>query len=356
MKNFKVAAVLLISFLALLVITACSQSESGSGQEENTDGSGQEENTESSGDDENDEIVLRLGHGTATNSLYHKGSEKFKELVEEKTDGEITVELYPDGQLGHDRDLTEGMDMGTVEMGMIGVEPLTSMAPKLQAVNLPYLFTDRETAYEVLDGEIGQEMVENLPEESGMRVLGYFENGFRNVSNSQQPIEEPEDLNGLDIRTPESDVSLSIFNALGANPTPMDFGELYTGLEQGTVDGQENPVSLIYTAKLYEVQDYVSLTNHMYSPMVLAISEQTWSSLSSEQQDIVMEASDEAKQYERELSQEEEANYIDMLKEEGTNINEPETEPFEEATQEVYEEYKGDFDEEFYEKLMEATE
>lgn len=343
----------IFSLLALLFIAACSESGSQeAGGEENTENNSEENSEES---DSAEEVVLRLGHGTATNSLYHEGSEKFKELVEEKTDGQVTVELYPDGQLGHDNELTEGMSMGSIEMGMIGVEPITTMAPKLKAVNLPFLFTDRENAYEVLDGEIGQEMVENLPDEQGIRVLGYFENGFRHISNSKGEIESPDDLEDLDIRTPESSVSLAIFEALGANPTPMSFGELYTGLEQGTVDGQENPVSLIYTTKFYEVQDYVSITGHMYSPMVLTISEQQWQNLSKEQQEAVQTAADEAKDYERELSAEQEAEYIESLKEEGVTISEPELEPFIEATESVYDKFEEDFDPDFYERLLEAT-
>lgn len=341
----------LLSLCAVLLLAACG-SETAT---EETGGDEAAENGEEAATDNGEEVVLRLGHGTATSSLYHAGAEKFKELVEESTDGQVRVEVYPDGQLGHDRDLTEGMNMGTIEMGMIGLEPLTSMAPKLKAVNLPFLFTDRETAYEVLDGELGQEMVENLPGEHGIRVLGYFENGFRHISNSRTEIKTPEDLNGLAIRTPESSVSLAIFNALGANPTPMSFGELYTGLEQGTVDGQENPAALIYTTAFYEVQDYVSLTGHMYSPMVLTISEQKWSSLSPELQEAIVEAADGAKDYERQLSAEQEAEYIELLKEEGVTITEPELEPFVEATQSVYDEFESDFDPDFYERLLEAT-
>lgn len=165
---------LLMTLITLLIMSACSESATQENEldAEGTDAVNQETAIEESGD----EIVLRLGHGTATNSLYHAGSEKFKELVEEQSDGQIRVELFPDGQLGHDNDLTEGMNLGTIEMGMIGVEPLTTLEPKLKAVNLPFLFTDRETTYSVLDGEMGQEMVESLPSNHGVRVLGFFEN------------------------------------------------------------------------------------------------------------------------------------------------------------------------------------
>lgn len=179
--------------------------------------------------------------------------------------------------------------------------------------------------------------------------------GFRHISNSKGEIHTPEDLKGLAIRTPESAVSLAIFRALGANPTPMSFGELYTGLEQGTVDGQENPAALIYTAKLFEVQDYVSLTGHMYSPMVLAISERKWSSLSTEIQEIIQQAADQAKDYERKLSAEQEADYIEKLKEEGVTVTEPDLDAFIEATKSVHEEFDPEYGAEFYQRLLEAT-
>lgn len=339
----------LMTLMTILVIAACSQSASQPEQQK------QEPTGEEQKEENTDAIVLRLGHGTATDSLYHEGSVKFKEIVEEKTGGQVKVELFPDGQLGHDRDLTEGMNLGTIEMGMIGVEPLTTMAPKLKAINLPFLFTDRDTAYAVLDGEIGEEMVEELPTNHGIRVLGFFENGFRHISNSKQEINTPEDLQGLAIRTPESPVSLAIFQALGANPTPMSFGELYTALEQGTVDGQENPVSLIYTAKLFEVQDYVSLTGHMYSPMVLTISEKKWSTLSPELQAAVQEAAAEAKAYERQLSEKQEGEYIANLKEAGVIISEPDVTLFVDATKDVHQEFDDEYGAAFYQKLLEAT-
>ncbi|ARK28648.1 2,3-diketo-L-gulonate-binding periplasmic protein YiaO precursor [Halalkalibacter krulwichiae] len=247
------------------------------------------------------------------------------------------------------------MGLGTIEMGMVGVEPVTTLVPKLQAVNLPYVFTDRETTYSVLDGEIGAEMVEELPEKSGIRVLGYFENGFRHISNSKGEINSLEDLKGLAIRTSESPVSLSIFRSLGANPTPMSFGELYTGLQQGTVDGQENPVSLFYTSGFYEIQDYLALTRHMYSPMLLVISEQKWAGLSPEIQAAIQEASDGARDYERQLSQQQEEEYIQKVRDEGVTITEPDLAPFIEASKDVYLEFEDAFGADFYERLLEAT-
>lgn len=306
-------------------------------------------------EDSKESIVLKLGHGTATSSLYHEGSVKFKELVEEKTDGQVKVEVYSDGTIGHDNDLINFMKSANVQMGMIGVEPLMAIAPKLKVVGLPYIFQDRESAYEVLDGPIGEEMVAGLPKDHGVRILSFFENGFRNVSNSKKEVNTPADLEGLKLRTPQSPVSLSIFETLGANPTPMSFGELYTALEQGTVDGQENPLALIYQNKFYEVQEHIAITKHMYSPMVLTISEKTWSEMSPEIQAAVQEAANEARDYERQLSADQEAELIGQLEEAGVKITEPDLAPFIEATKDVHKEFDAEYGAELYEKIVEST-
>ncbi|GAX89821.1 TRAP transporter substrate-binding protein [Effusibacillus lacus] len=346
MKKRIVSAIASIS-LAMLSITGCSQSAS--------NGSGQKNNT-AAPTEEKKQIVLKLGHGTATNSLYHAGSVKFKELVEAKTNGQIKVEVYSDGTIGHDKELIDFMKTGgAVQMGMLGVEPLTTIEPKLKVVNLPYLFTDRETAYKVLDGELGAEMVASLPKKQGLRVLAYFENGFRHLTNSKREILTPEDVKGLKIRTPQSPVSLSIFKALGANPTPMAFGEVFPALEQKVIDGQENPLSLIFSAKFYEVQKHVALTGHMYSPMVLAISEAVWSKLTPEQQKAVQEAANEARDYERKLSAEQEADLVKKIEAAGVKISRPDVSKFKEATKNVHLEFDNEYGADFYEKLMKAT-
>lgn len=350
---FVVACVLVVAMTLLMV--GCSGKAPSNSKKDDAAPSNSKKEDVAASKQQKDKIVLKLGHGTSTTSLYHAGAEKFKEVLEKNSNGQFEVQLFSDGKLGHDRDLVEGMKLGTIQMGMIGVEPLTNVAPKLKAINLPFIFTERATAYKILDGEIGQEMVADLPQKQGNRVLGYFENGFRNITNSKHEVLTPKDLAGLKIRTPQSPVSLAIFKALGANPTPMSFGELYTALEQGTVDGQENPLALIYTAKLYEVQKYVSLTGHIYSPMVLVISEKTWSKLTPEQQKMIQEAADEAKKYERDLSAQQENDLIKKLEEKGVKISRPDVAPFVEATKDVHLEFDNEYGADFYEKLIKAT-
>lgn len=293
------------------------------------------------------EHVIRLGHGTAVDSLYHFGAEAFKRILEDKTNGEIRVDIYPGGGLGHDRDLTEGMQLGTIEMGVIGTEPLTTFAPTMAVINLPYLFRDREHAYAVLDGEIGDEIMEPL-EKQGIMNLAWFENGFRNVTNSARPIKTPSDLKGLKIRTPNSPVSLAIFEALGANPIPMNFGEVYTALQQRTIDGQENPLALIHSSRFHEVNKHISLTKHIYSPCVLLISKQFFSRLPENHQQSVIEAAIEARDLQRQESIKREQMYVDSLVDEGAIITEPNFDSFVEATGNVWRQFAKSFGEELY--------
>lgn len=353
MKKRKLGTFFVSLSLVLSALVGCSQSTSNNAQQQPS--TPEAPKAEVKQEAKPEPVVLKLGHGTTKTSLYHKGSEKFKELVESKTNGQVKVDIYSDGTIGHDNDLVNFMKTANVQMGMLGVEPLVTLSPKLKVINLPYIFTDRETAYKVLDGELGAEMVAELPSKHGIRILSYFENGFRNVSNSKHEILTPADLNGLKIRTPQSPVSLAIFKALGSNPTPMNFGELYQALEQKIVDGQENPLANIYTNNLHEVQKFISLTGHMYSPMVLAISEKTWSQLSPELQKSVQEAANEARDYERKLSADEEADFVKKLEEAGVKISRPDIQPFIEATKDVHNEFDAEYGADFYQKVLDAT-
>jgi len=346
MRKLMAIAVLTV----MIAITACT-----SGNNTNTNQGSGASSAPADGGKKQSEVVLKLGHGTSTDSLYHLGATKFKELVESKTNGAVKVEIHSDGSIGHDADLINLLKTGNVHAGMLGVEPLVSIASKLSVIGLPYIFPTRDAAYTVLDGELGQEMVAELPSAHGLRILSFFENGFRNVSNSKHAISSPDDMSGLKLRTPQSAVSLAIFEALGANPTPLSFGELYTALEQKTIDGQENPLALIYSNKFYEVQKHISLTGHMYSPMVLAISEKSWNQMTPETQQAVQEAANEARDYERSVSESQENDLINKLKEAGVTITEVDKAPFIEATKDVHLKFDGDYGADFYQKVVNAT-
>jgi len=286
-----------------------------------------------------DQIVLKLGHVLNETSPFHIGAEEFAKKVEEKSNGQIKIEIYPSAQLGNDRELAEGLQMGTVDMSVSDTSTITGFFPRLQIFSLPFLFKDAEHAYKVLDGPIGEEVLKDF-EAKGIVGLAYWENGFRHLTNSQKPITKPEDVAGMKIRVMEIPLHVSLWKTLGADPTPMAWTEVYTALSQGTVDGQENPIQTIYTQKIYEVQKYLSLTSHVYSPAVIMISKQVYDKLSPDQQKILVEAARETATFERNYIKDLEENALKKLPELGMEVEmNPDREAFKEVVQPIYKEY-----------------
>jgi tripartite ATP-independent transporter DctP family solute receptor len=281
------------------------------------------------------QTILKLGTSTQPSHIYNLAAEKFGEIVAEKTGGEIEVQVFPAAQLGSERDMVEGLQLGSLEMTLTSTGPMGNFVPQVKLFNLPFLFKDRESCYKVLDGEIGTQIADRFVK-VGIRSLGWFENGFRNITNSKVAVEKPGDMNGMKIRVMEDDVFILTMKALGASPLPMAFGELYTALEQKTVDAQENPLAVIHSSRFFEVQDYLAMTGHFYSPAVLLISEITWQTLSPEHQKIVAEAAAEARDYERQLSIKADQELEAACAKEGMTITHPDKAPFAEAVASVY--------------------
>ncbi|QBP42493.1 TRAP transporter substrate-binding protein [Paenisporosarcina antarctica] len=265
--------------------------------------------------------TIRAGIGLNDQHPQFKALVKFQEIVEEKTEGKIKVETYHSGQLGDDRSMTEALQLGSQEVTIPSTAPLANFVPEFSIFDFPFLFPNEEVADAVLDGEVGQKFLDKL-EDQNLVGLAYWENGFRDVTNSKLPIETAADFKGLKLRTMENELHLEAFKALGANPTPMALGELFTAMQQGTVDGQENPVPTIYLQKFYEVQDYVSNTHHIYSPFVFLMSKSFFDELTEDQQVIVKEAAVKAGKYERELNREANKQNLEDLKETGMNYTE----------------------------------
>ncbi|MGM0876800.1 MAG: TRAP transporter substrate-binding protein [Bacillota bacterium] len=327
MKSLTKKVLGVVSALSLSVLVACGGAEQQAKQTEDT-GAAVGAKT------------LQVGITLAEDSHYYKGLEHFAELVEEKSNGELTVEIFPNGSLGGERDMVESLQVGTLDMVLTSTGPLGGFAPEINVVDLPFLFESREHAYNVLDGEVGQTLLANLEGES-LKGLAWWENGFRHVTNSKQPIEKPEDLKGFKIRTMENNVHMDSFKALGADPTPMSFTELFTALQQGVVDGQENPVPIISTSRFHEVQDHLTLTGHFYSPAALLVSTQVFDSLTEEQKKALQEAASEGAEYERQIVADMEKEMIADLKEQGMQIVENvDKKAFQEATKSVYEQYE----------------
>ena len=280
-------------------------------------------------------IILKCGTSTQPTHIYNLAAEHFGKIVAENSGGEIEVQVFPASQLGSERDMVEGLQLGSLEMTLTSTGPMGNFVPQVKLFNLPFLFKDRESCYRVLDGEIGTQIADRFTK-VGIRSLGWFENGFRNITNSKVAVENPSDMKGIKIRVMEDDVFILTMKALGASPLPMAFGELYTALEQKTVDAQENPLAVIYSSRFFEVQKYLAMTGHFYSPAVLLISEMTWKTLTPEQQKIVADAAAEARDYERELSLKADQELEAACKKEGMIITHPDKTPFAKAVASVY--------------------
>lgn len=304
---------------------------------------GSKSTEEASTKGENDEKVIKLAHVVNENDGFHLAALKFKELVEKRTEGKVKIEIYPNAVLGDERTLVEGMQTGVVDMGIVTNGPIANFLPEIAVFEMPFLFSSPEEVYKTLDGEVGQEVLDKL-ETINIKGLAYAERGFRNLTNSKKPVTKPEDMKGLKIRVMENPVYIETFKALGANTSPMAWTEALTALQQGAIDGQENPINVVYSFKLYETQKYLTETMHTYSPATIMMNKNLFASFSEDTQKILAESAKEAAQYEREKNAEQMEEQLKALKENGMEIvDNPDIEAFREKVKPVYEKYGSQF-------------
>lgn len=330
MKKLLYASLLLIVISAVLVGCSGGDSDEKSGEQ----------------------VVLKLGHIQSESDLWHKGALKFKEEVEKLSDEAMTVEIHPNSTLGGDRDMAEGMQMGTIDLALIaGV--LSNFEPSIQLLELPYLLENEEEYNKVVHGEVGQEIADRVLESSNIRILNWWDRGPRHVTASK-PIETLQDLKGLKIRIPEIKAMEDTWKAMGAAPTTMAWSEVYTGLESGTIEAQENPIPFTFGGRIHEVQNYLSLTAHKYEYVTLAMSENKFSKLTAEQQEIIQQAGDAATEFENSLVKEETGKILEVMVEEGMQVVEPNVVEFAEAAKAAHEEFAKKVDIDLYNKILEA--
>jgi tripartite ATP-independent transporter DctP family solute receptor len=241
---------------------------------------------------------FKVGIGLSEDHPQALALKYFSEQLSAKSGGKMTAQVFASGSLGNDVTMTSALRGGTLEMTVPDSSTLVSLVKPFGVINLPLTFNNEQEADAVLDGPFGQKLLAKLPEKN-LIGLGFWENGFRHVTNSKRPIQKAEDISGLKLRVIQSPLFLDTFSALGANATPMPFTELYTAMEQAAVDGQENPTATILASKFYEVQKHLALSRHMYSAWVLLMSRKTWDGLSAQEQKIVQDAAREATLYER---------------------------------------------------------
>ena len=267
------------------------------------------------------ETEVKIGYALAPDSHYGVAATKWEEVVEAQTDGRFSFRHFPSSGLGGEREVVEGLQLGTIEATIVSTGTLSNFVPATGVTDIPFLFRSLDHARRVLDGPIGQKILEQF-DDAGLVALAWGEQGFRHITNNRNPIETPEDLAGMKLRTMENPVHLAAFNAIGAAPTPMAWPEVIGTLQQGTIDGQENPLSVIVSVKLDEVQKYLTLSGHVYSPAMLLVSKPFWDGLSDDDKVVFEEGAAEAVAAMRSYVDDVEQSGVATLKERGMQVNE----------------------------------
>jgi tripartite ATP-independent transporter DctP family solute receptor len=256
--------------------------------------------------------TLRMAFQSAKEHPIGVGAQKFADLVAQKSKGAIDIRLFPNGTLGGDVQTVSALQGGTIDMTALSSGILAQQVKEFALFDLPFLFNDGREADMIVDGPVGKQLAAKLVDK-GLVGLGYWELGFRNLTNSRRPVAKLEDFSGLKIRVIQSPIYLDLFSALGTNPVPMPFPEVYSALEQKVVDGQENPLISIELSKFYEVQPYLSITRHVYSPLSVLISKKTWDRLSKDEQKIIQDAATESQDYQRKFARAEDEKALATL-------------------------------------------
>ena len=285
--------------------------------------------------------VLKLAHGLDPTHPVHKGMEFMAQRLAEKSKGQLTIDIYPSGQLGSEQQCVELLQIGSLAITKVSAAVMESFTPKFKVLGLPYIFRSSEHSFKVFDGEIGKELLLGT-EEYWIRGLCFYDAGFRSFYTINKPINTPDDLTGLKIRVMKSQSAMEMVRALGGSPTPISWGELYTALQSGVVDGAENNPPSLYTSHHYEVCKEYSLDEHTCVPDVLIISTKVWNSLTEQEQKWLQEASDESVPVQREFWKESVEESLRIVQEEGVTIHHPDKSLFADKVQDLLEKYRQD--------------
>ncbi len=266
------------------------------------------------------EIKIKLGVVTKPGSAQNIVAEKFQELIEKASAGEIKVQIFHSKSIGNETEILQQIQMNTIQMGVITGGPFDTFDPIVRVINYPFLFKDNEQADQILDGPLGAEILKSL-ESSQFKGLCFSENGFRNLTNNKQAVKTPDDIKGLKIRVMASALHKTIWQTLGANPTPMPW-PIYTELEQGVIDGQENPLWVMEVYKFYEIQKHMTLSRHVYSPHIDVVSLAWWKTLDAKTRDMIQKSIYEAAVFQRKDNRDKDADRLKLLREKGMIVEE----------------------------------
>ncbi|WP_108814137.1 TRAP transporter substrate-binding protein [Loktanella sp. Alg231-35] len=303
------------------------------------------------------ETVIKVGHGAAESFHMHRALLHFEELVEAGSNGEIDVQIFPSSQMGPDREMIEGVQTGVLEMAIPPSSFFAGWDPAFAVIELPYMYASKDIAFNVLESEAGDGMIERI-EGQGLVGLGWLELGVRNVTNNVRPIASPADLEGVKLRTMQVPAHVATFQALGANPTPMNFGEVYSALQQGVIDGQENPLAIITSQRFYEVQSYLSTTGHVFAVYMPVISQPFFDSLSAEHQQLIRDSMAAARTFQAETVAAEDASQLEEIRAAGVEVLEltaEQRQAFADATESVRLQYRDEVGAEAYDAWVAAV-
>ncbi len=265
-------------------------------------------------------VTIKLGVVTKPGSAQNIAAEKFKELIEQRSNGDIKIQIFHSASLGNETEILQQVQMNTIQMAIVTGGPFDTFDPMARVINYPFLFKDYAQVDKILDGPLGSELLKSL-EGSNFKSLCFSENGFRNLTNNKRPVKSPEDIKGLKVRVMASAIHKAIWRSLGANPTPMPW-PIYTELEQGVIDGQENPLWVMEVYKFYEIQKYMTLTRHVYSYHIDVASLQWWNTLDANNQKMIQEAMYDAAVFQRKDNRSKNAARLQFLKEKGMQVEE----------------------------------
>ncbi|MEG0378126.1 MAG: TRAP transporter substrate-binding protein [Eubacterium sp.] len=295
-------------------------------------------------------VTLKLNQVNNEKSVYYQAAQKFKEEVEKNTDGNVKIEIYSSGQLGNERDMVESMQYGTIDVGMVASAVLGSFVDEYALLDAPFLYDSDEQAKKVTDGKVGDFLGEQLLSKQKIRTLGYYQNGFRDVF-SNRPVTSLADFKGLKIRTMENKLHQKAFTDLGALPVPMPFGEVFTGLQQGTIDAAENSLDSIYSQKFYEATKNVTLTDHAFGFVVLCMSDLSFNKIPKEYQQAVQDAASKSVDFQVETMKKANEEAKSKLEAEGVTIHKIDREELKKACGDIETEYKNMLPEEYLKEI-----
>ena len=298
------------------------------------------------------QTVLKIGYAVAQNSHYGDGSTAFCNEVEKGTQGRYKCQHFPSGSLGGEREMIEAVQLGTLDLVNTSTGPVGNFVPEVKIVDIPFLFRDYDHARHVLDGPIGQEILTKFPSK-GLVALAWTENGFRHMTNNKRAIVKPTDASGLKMRTMENKVHMEGYRAFGIQPTPMSFTEVFGALQQGTVDGQENPIPVILASKFSQVQKHLSLTSHVYSPALIITSPRLMNKLSEADKKVFYEAGKKAAAAQRKRVNDDEESGIAQLEKDGMSVvRKVDGQAFRDALRDTYASYSKEFGAENIRKIQ----